>query len=1385
MDFLIGTLLVLLGLGFFVLTIVLPIVAIVKAGRAREEAASLRGMVDTLRLQLEALQKAPKKPVIEVVTPAAPAAPAEAPAQAPPVAAPPPEPPPAPAPAPDPTPLIIPDPVALPDPVPVAASAPDTIPVPADVVAARMAEAQANAGGPSTPTPTPPPPSEPKKPEATKATFEERIAFFFTRAGAAAVLLGVAYFFKYAVDNNWIGPLGRVAIGVAAGLIALVIAELTRARTKPVWTQTVTGVGLGFLLLSAYASHAFYHLVPVGAAFGAFAIVSLLGGALAVRHKAEAVLIISLAAALSAPVLLSTGEDRPLALFSYLLVVTSLTHAASLHMQFRIALWLAIAGSGVLFLGWHEKFFDAHAAPAHPLEDVPLAQLEGPYLHLASRIVPLGAVTAFLIQWLVVYRIARKNKPKLWPVAVLVAAALLAHVGFAALLYDHPIHLGALLALLGIVSSVMLSREGKSHLLGLPLLASFAVLVTTVHRASREQPLPMLIMLALWGGIYVAGFLRGKLAADSKPSPMTLGLIGGVGLGFAILSAALLAHPHPLGFASVMVGLSLLYGLLGVSVARPSVMAGAIGLSFLFLLSNMPRIGDANLPFIGITGAWAAIYIIAIAWELLVKHQKPTAPRLLVISAAGLAFAFFAQSHTDSDQGHLRAGLLALVGVVDLAIGAALLKSSRPSPSPDGAGKGERAAENRRAATVLLGQALGLFAAAAAVFFTGATVTVVWAVLACVVVWLASGDKDPIWLTGGLVLLGITVLRFLSVDVSAPHLLEREFMNTLGKSGELHPAFLLNQRGIALAGLCISLLVSARSTRRIESALFRHASTVLFTIGHALVLTLLVTEIHTLALTKVVPPTGAVSHDEWGIFITHYAQSLVKQRERLAMITTLVMAGYATTLVIYGFTRQDKLHRYLGLSLFGLTLGKLVTYDLIQLQRVYQILVLVFVGCLLLGAAFLYARFGKRLAAIIRDGKAGPLLVLIAAFAVSSRASAFEPEKLAETRVVNGVSAPGYFRIEVDADLYRHSKSEATLSDLRLAGPDGKEVPYLIRHVPIQVPPVMHAVTVVDPVIMPDKSSRAILDLGAPGLKHSEVRLEIDGDDFFRRTRIEISTDEKTWALSREGSIVFRAHHASYPTSHTTLGYPVSDARYLRITLLPGYDNKPLRIRSAQAYYLVPASLPLRREVPVKLESRQGSEVIFDAGEPGVPLDALELTIGDSAFERRAIVSATNYKTYWPPAGAALLYRMAAASSWGATERTRIELAQTRKRWLRVTFDDGDNAPLAVQAARAEYRVEELLFRADAAGAHTLYVGAADVGAPSYDLAAVLARSGPVTIGEASLGAFAANPRFGKGPTQEPPLSEKYRVPIGIALGAILLALSLWTIRLLRRAKQE
>src|SRR5205823_1683113 len=100
------------------------------------------------------------------------------------------------------------------------------------------------------------------------------------------------------------------------------------------------------------------------------------------------------------------------------------------------------------------------------------------------------------------------------------------------------------------------------------------------------------------------------------------------------------------------------------------------------------------------------------------------------------------------------------------------------------------------------------------------------------------------------------------------------------------------------------------------------------------------------------------------------------------------------------------------------------------------------------------------------------------------------------------------------------------------------------------------------------------------------------------------------------------------------------------------------------------------------------------------------------------------------------------------------------------------------------YVAEELVFRAPAGGSYTLFAGG-DVPAPSYDLAAVLARSGAEPDRTATLGTVTANPSFGHlaTPPPPPPWSERWKLPIAIALTALLALLALWSLRLLKRAR--
>jgi len=82
----------------------------------------------------------------------------------------------------------------------------------------------------------------------------------FTAIGIIAIILAVGFFLSYAFENNLINIYGRIILGVIAGLILLLIGEITRSH-YPKYGQALTGGGLGVLYLSFYAAFSFYNLL--------------------------------------------------------------------------------------------------------------------------------------------------------------------------------------------------------------------------------------------------------------------------------------------------------------------------------------------------------------------------------------------------------------------------------------------------------------------------------------------------------------------------------------------------------------------------------------------------------------------------------------------------------------------------------------------------------------------------------------------------------------------------------------------------------------------------------------------------------------------------------------------------------------------------------------------------------------------------------------------------------------------------------------------------------------------------------------------------------------------------------------------------------------------
>ena len=101
--------------------------------------------------------------------------------------------------------------------------------------------------------PTPPPSVVPASPSpapqfaapAPEIDLESRIgSHWLNRIGISAVLIGVSYFLKFAFDNNWIGPAGRVSIGLLAGIAVVVWSERFRTRGYTVFSYSLKAVGV-------------------------------------------------------------------------------------------------------------------------------------------------------------------------------------------------------------------------------------------------------------------------------------------------------------------------------------------------------------------------------------------------------------------------------------------------------------------------------------------------------------------------------------------------------------------------------------------------------------------------------------------------------------------------------------------------------------------------------------------------------------------------------------------------------------------------------------------------------------------------------------------------------------------------------------------------------------------------------------------------------------------------------------------------------------------------------------------------------------------------------------------------------------------------------------
>lgn len=178
------------------------------------------------------------------------------------------------------------------------------------------------------------------------------------RIGVLAILFGVAFFLKYSFDNKLIGEMGRVMLGIFWGAAFIGVGEyLQKKKNMGLYGQMLSGGGLAVLYLALYAGFALYHLIPAPLASLGILAVTTTGMTLSIRYSTYSLAAIALIGGFLTPIMLSTGQNQPLTLFGYVLLLDIGTLLLLRFRQWPSLAAASLFGTALLYSGWHAEFY--------------------------------------------------------------------------------------------------------------------------------------------------------------------------------------------------------------------------------------------------------------------------------------------------------------------------------------------------------------------------------------------------------------------------------------------------------------------------------------------------------------------------------------------------------------------------------------------------------------------------------------------------------------------------------------------------------------------------------------------------------------------------------------------------------------------------------------------------------------------------------------------------------------------------------------------------------------------------------------------------------------------------------------------------------------------
>jgi uncharacterized membrane protein len=156
---------------------------------------------------------------------------------------------------------------------------------------------------------------------------------WLSKLGVLLILIGFGWFISYAFVHNWIGPVGRVALGMILGAVLCALGAWRIAKDS-VQANIFLVLGSAIVMMTGYAARVIYDFFSPETILLLSAFVAVYIGTLAVKYNRENLAVYGTLVALVAPLFTYATDPSVVGLYLYLAVVSIASVAVSMWRSF-------------------------------------------------------------------------------------------------------------------------------------------------------------------------------------------------------------------------------------------------------------------------------------------------------------------------------------------------------------------------------------------------------------------------------------------------------------------------------------------------------------------------------------------------------------------------------------------------------------------------------------------------------------------------------------------------------------------------------------------------------------------------------------------------------------------------------------------------------------------------------------------------------------------------------------------------------------------------------------------------------------------------------------------------------------------------------------------